>query len=65
MEKEKMEAKKRLIQQEELALKTKTFELKEEAKLERERKKELQKFIRLEQAELRKSRKTKKIFRAD
>ncbi len=56
MEKEKREAKKRLIQHEELALKAKTFELKEEAKLERERKKELQKFIRLEQAELRKER---------
>ncbi len=56
MEREKIEAKKRLVEQEELALKTKTLELKEEEKLTKERKLDLQKFIRLEQAELRKER---------
>ena len=56
MEREKKEAQKRLIEGEELALRTKKIELKEEQKLERERKIDLQKFIRLEQAELRKER---------
>ena len=41
---------------EELAIKAKALELREEEKLGRERKIELQKFIRLEQAELRKER---------
>ncbi len=56
MYKEKIEAQKRFRQQEELAIKAKTLELREEEKLGRERKIELQKFIRLEQAELRKER---------
>ena len=56
MENEKKEAQRRLIQEGEIALKTKKIELREEQKLERERKIDLQKFIRLEQAELRKER---------
>ncbi len=56
MHKEKIEAQKRFKQQEELAIKAKALELREEEKLGRERKIELQKFIRLEQAELRKER---------
>tara|TARA_A100001015_G_scaffold277809_1_gene337355 strand:- start:2838 stop:4061 length:1224 start_codon:yes stop_codon:yes gene_type:complete len=56
MYKEKIEAQKRFRQQEELAIKAKTLELREEEKLGRERKIELQKFIRLEQAELRNER---------
>ncbi|MFL2877625.1 MAG: hypothetical protein ACJZ8N_01430, partial [Candidatus Pelagibacter sp.] len=56
MENEKKEAQRKLIQEGEIALKTKKTELKEEQKLERERKIDLQKFIRSEQAELRKER---------
>ena len=56
MRKEKIEAQKRFKQQEVLAIKAKALELREEEKLGRERKIELQKFIRLEQAELRKER---------
>ena len=56
MEQEKKEAQKRLIEQEKLALEAKKNELREEQKLERERKLDLQKFIKLEQAELRKER---------
>ena len=56
MHKEKIEAQKRFKQQEEFAIKAKALELREEEKLGRERKIELQKFIRLEQAELRKER---------
>jgi len=56
MENEKKEAQRKLIQEGEIALKAKKNELKEEQKLEKERKLELQKFIRLEQAELRKER---------
>ncbi|MDC1212218.1 hypothetical protein N8016_00310 [Pelagibacteraceae bacterium] len=56
MENEKKEAQRKLIQEGEVALKEKKTELKEEQKLERERKIDLQKFIRLEQAELRKER---------
>ncbi len=54
MQREKLEAQKRFKQQEDLALKAKEDELREEEKLVRERKIDLQKFIRLEQAELRK-----------
>ncbi len=54
MHREKIEAQKRFQQQEELTIKAKALELREEEKLGRERKIELQKFIRLEQAELRK-----------
>ena len=54
MEKEKKDTQRKLIQQEDLAIVAKKTELKHEQKLERERKIDLQKFIRLEQAELRK-----------
>ena len=54
MENEKKEAQRKLIQDTEIALKAKKTELKEEQKLEKERKIDLQKFIRSEQAELRK-----------
>ncbi len=54
MQREKIEAQKRFKQQEDLAIKAKSMELQQEEKLGRERKIELQKFIRLEQAELRK-----------
>ena len=54
MEKEKVEVQKRMKFEQENELKAKAQELKEEIKLERERKKELQKFVRLEQAEVRK-----------
>jgi len=56
MENERKEAQRKLIQEAEIALKAKKTELKEEQKLERERKIDLQKFIRSEQAELRKER---------
>ena len=54
MQQEKIETTKKLKLEKELARKEKAKELKEEAKLEKIRKKELQKFIRLEQAEVRK-----------
>jgi len=54
MEKEKKDAQKKLIHQEDFAIAAKKIELKEEQKFERQRKIDLQKFIRLEQAELRK-----------
>ena len=54
IEKEKKEIQKRLKSEKENELKVKEQELKEEIKLERERKKDLQKFVRLEQAEVRK-----------
>ena len=56
MKREKIQAQNRFKQKEELAIKSKALELKEEEKLGRERKIDLQKFIRLEQAELRKER---------
>ena len=54
MESEKIENIKKSKLDKELARKDKERELKEEATLERERKKDLQKFIRLEQAQVRK-----------
>ena len=54
MEREKAATQKRLNLEKENELKVKEQELKDEIKLERERKKELQKFVRLEQAEVRK-----------
>jgi hypothetical protein len=54
MESEKIETIKKNKLNKELAQKEKERELKEEATLERERKKELQKFIRIEQAQVRK-----------
>ena len=56
IEKEKKEAQKKIKENAEFALRAKKNELKEEQKLERARKIDLQKFIRLEQAELRKER---------
>jgi hypothetical protein len=56
MEREKKESQKILVEQEKFALIAKKKELREEQKLERERKLDLQKFIKLEQAELRKER---------
>ena len=54
MESEKIETIKKSKLDKELEQKNKERELKEEATLERERKKELQKFIRIEQAQVRK-----------
>ena len=54
IEKKKIEIKKKIILEKENELKAKEQELKDEIKLERERKKELTKFVRLEQAEVRK-----------
>ena len=54
MESEKIENIKKSKLEKELARKEKERELREEATLERERKKDLQKFIRLEQAQVRK-----------
>jgi len=59
IEKEKIEFLKKLKLKEENQLKEKEQELKDEVKLERERKKELQKFVRLEQAEVRKEQAAK------
>ena len=56
MEQEKKDSQKRLLEQEKLGLEAKRNELKEEQKLEKERKLDLQRFIKLEQAELRKER---------
>ena len=56
MEQEKKDAQKRLLEKENLALEVKRNELKEEQILEKERKLDLQRFIKLEQAELRKER---------
>ena len=54
MQQEKIEASKKLKLEKKLALEAKEREIKDEIKLEKTRKKELQKFIRLEQAEVRK-----------
>ncbi len=54
MEKEKNEIQKRLRLEREIVLRTKVEELKDEIKLEKERKKDLKLFIRHEQAEVRK-----------
>ena len=54
MEKERIELRKKLSLERDNEIKAKTLELKEEEKFEKERKKELQKFLRLEQAEVRK-----------
>ena len=53
MEREKIEAKKRFMQQEEIALKAKALELKEEKELSRQLSIDLKRFIREDQAELR------------
>jgi hypothetical protein len=54
MEKEKIAIQKKLKSEKENELQAKAQELKDEIKLERDRKKELQKFVRFEQAEVRK-----------
>ena len=54
MQIEKNEAIKKIKREKQLELKEKQRELREEIKLEKERKKDLQKFIRLEQAIVRK-----------
>jgi len=56
MEREKIEAKKRFIQQEEVALKAKALELKEEKELSRQLTIDLKRFLREDQAELRRER---------
>ncbi len=56
MEREKKEAKKRFMQHEEIALKAKTLELKEEKELSRQLSIDLKRFIREDQAELRRER---------
>ena len=56
MEREKIEARKRYMQQEEIALKAKTLELKEEKELSRQLSIDLKRFLREDQAELRRER---------
>ena len=56
MEREKIEAKKRFMQQEEITLKTKALELKEEKELSRQLSIDLKRFLREDQAELRRER---------
>ena len=56
MEREKIEARKRFMQQEEIALKTKALELKEEKELSRQLSIDLKRFLREDQAELRRER---------
>ncbi len=56
MEREKKEAKKRFMQHEKIALKAKTLELKEEKELSRQLSIDLKRFIREDQAELRRER---------
>ena len=56
MEREKIEAKKRFMQQEEIVLKAKALELKEEKELSRQLSIDLKRFLREDQAELRRER---------
>jgi len=56
MEREKKEARKRFMQQEEIALKAKALELKEEKELSRQLSIDLKRFLREDQAELRRER---------
>ena len=56
MEREKIEAKKRFMQQEEIALKAKALELKEEKELSRQLSIDLKRFLREDLAELRRER---------
>ena len=56
MEREKLEARKRFMQQEEIALKAKALELKEEKELSRQLSIDLKRFLREDQAELRRER---------
>ena len=59
MEREKIEARKRFMQQEEIALKAKALELKEEKELSRQLSIDLKRFLREDQAELRRERAVK------
>ena len=59
MEREKIEAKKRFMQLEEIALKAKASELKEEKELSRQLSIDLKRFLREDQAELRRERAVK------
>ena len=56
MEREKIESKKRFMQQEEISLKAKALELKEEKELSRQLSIDLKRFLREDQAELRRER---------
>ena len=56
MEREKIEAKKRFMQKEEIVLKAKALELKEEKELSRQLSIDLKRFLREDQAELRRER---------
>ncbi len=56
MEREKIEARKRFMQQEEITLKAKALELKEEKELSRQLSIDLKRFLREDQAELRRER---------
>ncbi len=56
MEREKIEARKRFMQQEEIALKAKALELKQEKELSRQLSIDLKRFLREDQAELRRER---------
>jgi len=56
MEREKIESKKRFMQQEEIKLKAKALELKEEKELSRQLSIDLKRFLREDQAELRRER---------
>ena len=56
MEREKIDAKKRFMQQEEIKLKAKALELKEEKELSRQLSIDLKRFLREDQAELRRER---------
>ena len=56
MEREKIEAKKRFMEQEEIILKAKALELKEEKELSRQLSIDLKRFLREDQAELRRER---------
>ena len=59
MEREKIEARKRFMQQEEITLKAKALELKQEKELSRQLSIDLKKFLREDQAELRRERAAK------
>ncbi len=59
MEREKLEASKKIMLEQDLILKARQKEIQDELKLEKERKKELKKFLREEQAEVRKEQAAK------
>ena len=59
MEREKLEASKKIMLEQDLILKARQKEIQDELKLEKERKRELKKFLREEQAEVRKEQAAK------